>query len=89
MMGTKERIWVTMFILSYPFINVSLSTSCIIAGKLDHLTSLGAVRLNCRPILAFDCLALLVWIAQIQVGDVPCSSNPVSQLWQGNRRRSA
>ena len=50
MMRTRGRIWGTLFILSYPFVSIGLSTVCFAAGKLDHLTLPGARRLSCDRI---------------------------------------
>ena len=50
-MRTRGRIWGTLFLLSYPFISIGLSTVCFAAGKSDRLTSLGTGGLNCNHLL--------------------------------------
>ena len=45
-MRTRGRIWGTMFILSYPFISIGLSTLSFAAGRFQHTTSPGASNLN-------------------------------------------
>jgi hypothetical protein len=67
-----------MFILSYPFISIGISTLCFVAGKLDNLISLCTRRLTCDRLSGLLMAAARSEVAILRYGGYTRLVGPLS-----------